>query len=141
MENISLPRHVIDRLEQRWASRLQQEAKAWASKPRFVSGQLQKRHVRTVPVLVKRSKHLKAQPLKQRGSEMMLDERLARLRAHRNNIHRYRRLLQTNLTELERNYVDSRLKEEETLFKQLSAAGVPVVVLPRGSATARDSHV
>ena len=31
----------------------------------------------------------------------MIDENLARLRAHRNNIHRYRRLLATKLTELE----------------------------------------
>ena len=31
---------------------------------------------------------------------MMIDENLARLRADRNNIGRYRRLLQTNLTVL-----------------------------------------
>ena len=30
MEDIRLPRHVIDRLEHRWASRLQQDAKAWS---------------------------------------------------------------------------------------------------------------
>jgi hypothetical protein len=30
MEDIQ-PRHVIDRLENRWASRLQQDAKAWVS--------------------------------------------------------------------------------------------------------------
>lgn len=29
MEDIRLPRHVIDRLENRWASRLQQDARAW----------------------------------------------------------------------------------------------------------------
>ena len=31
MEDIRLPRHVIDRLEHRWASRLQQDVKAWSS--------------------------------------------------------------------------------------------------------------
>jgi hypothetical protein len=33
---------------------------------------------------------------------MMIDENLARLRAHRNNVHRYRRLLATRLSDLER---------------------------------------
>jgi len=32
----------------------------------------------------------------------MMDENIARLRSHRNNIARYRRLLQTKLTDLER---------------------------------------
>ena len=31
MEEIPLPRHVIDRLERRWASRLQQGLKTWSS--------------------------------------------------------------------------------------------------------------
>ena len=44
----------------------------------------------------------------------MIDENLARLRAHRNNIARYRRLLQTNLTVLERDFIERRLAEEET---------------------------
>ena len=30
MEDIRLPRYVIDRLEQRWTSRLQQDAKTWS---------------------------------------------------------------------------------------------------------------
>jgi hypothetical protein len=30
----------------------------------------------------------------------MIDEQFARMRTHRNNIHRYRQLLQTNLTDL-----------------------------------------
>jgi hypothetical protein len=30
MDNIQLPRHVIDRLEHRWANRLQQDANAWS---------------------------------------------------------------------------------------------------------------
>ncbi len=40
---------------------------------------------------------------------MMIDETLALLRTHRSNINRYRRLLQTHLTELEREYIERRL--------------------------------
>ena len=36
----------------------------------------------------------------------MIDQQLARLRTHRNNIQRYRNLLQTSLTELERTALD-----------------------------------
>jgi len=39
----------------------------------------------------------------------MTDEQLVRLRAHSNNIHRYRRLLKGNLTEHERQFVERRL--------------------------------
>ena len=39
---------------------------------------------------------------------MMIDENLARIRAHRNNIQRYRRLLATRLSDLERAYVEKR---------------------------------
>lgn len=51
----------------------------------------------------------------------MIDENLARLRAHRNNIHRYRRLLATQLTELERDYIERRLNEEQTAMVALSS--------------------
>jgi hypothetical protein len=56
MEDVRLPRHVIDRLEHRWARRLQQDAKAWSiDRKRPV----QARHVQTdgsqvTPVVVKR---------------------------------------------------------------------------------------
>ena len=36
----------------------------------------------------------------------MIDESLARLRAHGQNLSRYRRLLQGNLSDLERDYVE-----------------------------------
>jgi hypothetical protein len=36
----------------------------------------------------------------------MIEENLARLRAHCNNIHRYRRLLATCLSDLERDYIE-----------------------------------
>lgn len=57
---------------------------------------------------------------------MMLDENLARIRAHRNNIHRYRRLLKTKLSELERRFVERRLAEEQSALDGLTAATFPV---------------
>jgi hypothetical protein len=61
----------------------------------------------------------------------MIDENLVRLRAHRNNIHRYRRLLATRLTDLERSYLERRLKEEESAMDALSAQTLPFT-LPAG---------
>jgi hypothetical protein len=49
----------------------------------------------------------------------MIDQQLARLRTHRNNIQRYRNLLQTNLTELERQFVEKRLIEEQSNLDSL----------------------
>jgi hypothetical protein len=57
---------------------------------------------------------------------MMLDEDLARIRAHRNNIHRYRRLLRTRLSELERQFIERRLAEEQTALDALGAETFPV---------------
>jgi hypothetical protein len=37
----------------------------------------------------------------------MIDQLLARLHAHRSNTQRYRNLLQTRLTEIERQFVES----------------------------------
>ena len=58
----------------------------------------------------------------------MLDERFARLRTHRNNIARYRRLLKTNLTDLERQFIERRLSEEQSEFELLSAGTFPVAI-------------
>jgi len=43
---------------------------------------------------------------------MMVDEKLARIRARTSNIRRYRRLLKTELIELERSFILKRLSEE-----------------------------
>ena len=51
----------------------------------------------------------------------MLDERSARVRTHRNNIARYRGLLRTNLTDLERQFIERRLSEEQSEFELLRA--------------------
>lgn len=65
---------------------------------------------------------------------MIDDHRSARLRTHRSNIQRYRNLLQTSLTELERQFVLRRLTEEQSDLDGLAnslpkrgAAGMPPV--------------
>ena len=50
----------------------------------------------------------------------MTDEKLARLRAHDNNISRYRRLLKTNLSDLERRFLERRLSEERSAVESLA---------------------
>jgi len=56
----------------------------------------------------------------------MIDEKIARLRTHRNNIDRYRRLLKTRLTELEQQYIEKRLSEEQAALDQLAASTFPL---------------
>jgi hypothetical protein len=51
---------------------------------------------------------------------MMIDQQLARLRAHHRNIQRYRNLLKTSLTELEREFVEKRLTEEQSNLESLA---------------------
>ena len=53
---------------------------------------------------------------------MMMDDNLARLRAHHNNISRYRRLLRTKLLPLERQFIERRLSEEEAALQSLSVS-------------------
>jgi hypothetical protein len=49
----------------------------------------------------------------------MTNEILERLRAHRNNIDRYRRLLATRLSDVERAYIERRLSEEQASVEAL----------------------
>ncbi|UWU75523.1 hypothetical protein N2603_36805 [Bradyrhizobium huanghuaihaiense] len=42
----------------------------------------------------------------------MISDQLAAMRTRRNRIHRYRHLLETNMTGLERQYLERRLSEE-----------------------------
>ncbi|MCK1641208.1 hypothetical protein IVA95_27340 [Bradyrhizobium sp. 157] len=51
----------------------------------------------------------------------MMDENFARLRTHRSNIQRYRQLLETSLTVLEREFIAKRLAEEQSAIEALSA--------------------
>jgi hypothetical protein len=74
---------------------------------------------------------------------MMIDGNLARLRAHRNNVHRYRRLLTTQLSDLERAYIERRLSEEEASIEALSRETFPfsLPAAPRVAAeTGQESH-
>ena len=49
----------------------------------------------------------------------MTDEEVARLRAHDSNISRYRRLLKTKLSDLERRFLERRLSEERSAVESL----------------------
>ena len=64
----------------------------------------------------------------------MIDEKLTVLRSHRNNISRYRRLLKTHLTELEREYVERRLSEEQLALETLASSTFPVALMTLGQA-------
>jgi hypothetical protein len=55
---------------------------------------------------------------------MIDDQQLARLRAHRSNIQRYRNLLQTSLSELERQFVERRLTEEQSNLESLATSSL-----------------
>ncbi len=55
------------------------------------------------------------------GGTVVPDEITIRLQAHRQNIARYRSLLRTELTELERAFIDRRIAEEETAVHRLNA--------------------
>ncbi|MDH2383616.1 hypothetical protein [Bradyrhizobium sp. CER78] len=63
----------------------------------------------------------------------MFDQDLARIRTHRNNIHRYRRLLKTRLSDLERRFIERRLSEEQAAVEALVSETFPVAfTLPKG---------
>jgi hypothetical protein len=57
---------------------------------------------------------------------MIIDEKFALLRTHRNNISRYRRLLKTKLTEFERQFVERRLSEERSAMERIAASTFPL---------------
>lgn len=54
--------------------------------------------------------------------DKMIDEKLARQRAHERNIARYRRLLHTRLTDIERRFLERRVAEERTALSMLAVA-------------------
>ena len=56
----------------------------------------------------------------------MIDEKFALLRTHRNNIARYRRLLQTKLTEYERQFIERRMSEERCAMEHLASSTFPI---------------
>ena len=58
----------------------------------------------------------------------MIDESLARLDAHRQNIDRYRRLMRTNLTALEQDFIERRISEEQLALDRLAAETIVVTL-------------
>jgi hypothetical protein len=56
----------------------------------------------------------------------MIDENFALLRAHRNNLSRYRRLLTTKLTAFERQFIERRLSEERSAMERLASSTFPL---------------
>lgn len=55
----------------------------------------------------------------------MLDQDFARIRAHRNNLSRYRRLLKTRLSDIERQFIERRLAEEQAALEALTSDAFP----------------
>ena len=51
----------------------------------------------------------------------MFEENLALLRTRHKNVQRYRQLLETSLTDFEREYIGKRLSEEQLAIETLSA--------------------
>ena len=51
-----------------------------------------------------------------------MDEKFARLRTYRNNVDRYRRLLKTQLSEIERQFIERRLNEEKSAMESLTSS-------------------
>ena len=56
----------------------------------------------------------------------LIEENLARLRAHRNNTERYMRLLKTQLSDLERAFIAKRLEEEQGAAEALVKTTFPL---------------
>jgi hypothetical protein len=56
----------------------------------------------------------------------MIDEAIAQFRAHRQNLNRYRSLLKTTLTELERDFIERRIAEEEAAVSALAFNAAPL---------------
>jgi hypothetical protein len=70
----------------------------------------------------------------------MFEQNLARIRTHRNNIYRYRRLLRTELSDLERDFIDKRMAREQAALEALVADTFPVTFpLARESSSASSS--
>lgn len=53
-------------------------------------------------------------------------EKIARIRTHRNNIHRYRALLRTKLNDVEKSFLDRRLAAEQIALETLLSETLPV---------------
>ena len=71
----------------------------------------------------------------------MIDENFSLMRAHRNNISHYRRLLKTNLTDIERQFLERRVAEEQSSLEKIAASTFPLAFrLPAPPATMGNSQ-
>ena len=59
---------------------------------------------------------------------MMIEEKIARQRTYRNNINRYRGLLKTELSALERQFIERRLYEEESAMESLAISTITLTL-------------
>ena len=67
----------------------------------------------------------------------MTDVGTALINAYRNNIHRYNRLLQTHLTDIERQYIQARLLDHQSAIRAL--LGREIEHSPRQDSDWRDN--
>ena len=73
------------------------------------------------------SRHLDAQEARWRSPALwMSDENWEHLRGHRNNVRRYRRLIQAELTEQERRYIERQLNEEKSAMESPTSSIAPL---------------
>jgi hypothetical protein len=56
----------------------------------------------------------------------MIDENFALMRAHSDNIVCYRKLLKTSLTDLERQFLERRVAEEQSALEKIAASTFPL---------------
>jgi len=68
----------------------------------------------------------------------MVEESFARLRTHRSNIQRYRQLLETSLTDLEREFIAKRLAEEQSAVEGLARTMLPLMLEDPAAPSSRD---
>jgi hypothetical protein len=54
----------------------------------------------------------------------MTEKDCARLQSHNSNIGRYRRLLETNLSEIERTFLQRRISEEQSQLRSLAGSRI-----------------
>ena len=54
----------------------------------------------------------------------MMEVEAALTRAHRSNIRRYNKLLETHLTDIERDFIESRLSEERAVLQALQSGAM-----------------
>ncbi|WP_225164705.1 hypothetical protein, partial [Bradyrhizobium sp. BRP56] len=77
-------------------------------------------------------------PMEKRHSRL-IDQRLEQLRSHRNNIWRYRRLPKTQLSDLERQFIERRIGEELEAVQRVASDVPPIGTCLTSIPTARTS--